>query len=252
MRELGYEGVEIAPFTLAPDASDIRIDSCRRIRDLAQKNGLEVTGLHWLLAGTRGFHLTSPDPAVRQKTANYLAVLARVCRELGGKVMVFGSPRQRNLLPGVSSGQGHAYAADCLQQALDQIGDSGVSIALEPLGPEEGNFLLTAAETMALIKHIDDPRIGLNLDVKAMSTESIPIEQIIRESGDALMHFHCNDPNRRGPGMGNVRYEPVIGALRMAGYDGWLSVEVFDETVSPEEMATQSIRYLQQQLARSV
>lgn len=249
VRDLGYQGVEIAPFTIAPDADEISVETCRRIRDLAQESGLEITGLHWLLAGTSGFHLTSPDEAVRRRTANYLAVLAGVCGELGGTIMVLGSPRQRNLQPGISMEQGHEFAAECLTLALDQFDDLKVNIAVEPLGPEEGNFLVTAAEALQLVNRISDPRVGLNLDVKAMSTEAVPIERIIKQAGDVLLHFHCNDPNRRGPGMGDVRYEPIIAALRQAGYNGWLSVEVFDETVSPEEMATQSIRYLQRQLA---
>jgi sugar phosphate isomerase/epimerase len=249
VRDLGYQGVEIAPFTIAADAGEISVDTCRRIRDLARGSGLEITGLHWLLAGTNGLHLNSPDGAVRRRTADYLAVLARVCRELGGTIMVLGSPRQRTLLPGISLEQGHEFAAECLALALEQFDNPGVKIAIEPLGPEEGNFLVTAAEALQLVKRISDPRVGLNLDVKAMSTEAGPIEKIIEQAGDVLIHFHCNDPNRRGPGMGSVRYEPIIAALRKAGYDGWLSVEVFDETVSPEKMAAQSVRYLQDQLA---
>jgi sugar phosphate isomerase/epimerase len=68
--------------------------------------------LHWLLAKTSGYYLTSPDDVVRQKTADYLAVLARLCRDLGGHVMVLGSPLQRNLLPGVTHEQAMDLAAD--------------------------------------------------------------------------------------------------------------------------------------------
>ena len=67
---------------------------------LVQAAGLETVGLHWLLAKTTGLHLTSPDSAVRRRTADYLADLARLCRDLNGRIMVLGSPQQRNLAPG--------------------------------------------------------------------------------------------------------------------------------------------------------
>ena len=73
------------------------------MRRQAKHAGLEIVGLHWLLGNTKGFHLTSPDAAVRRKTAAYLGDLARLCGELGGRIMVLGSPQQRNLAPGMTS-----------------------------------------------------------------------------------------------------------------------------------------------------
>ena len=84
------------------------------VRTMAEDAGLEIIGLHWLLAKTEGFYLTSPDPTVRRRTAEYLRALAEVCADLGGKVMVLGSPKQRNLLPGVSYEDAEAYAVEVL------------------------------------------------------------------------------------------------------------------------------------------
>ncbi len=104
--ECGYTGIEFAPFTLGSDIRRISPSQRADIRRLAEDAGLEVVGLHWLLAKTEGLHLTSPDPATRRRTAEYLGELARLCRDLGGWVLVLGSPQQRNLLPGVSPQQG--------------------------------------------------------------------------------------------------------------------------------------------------
>ena len=91
MRALGYTGVEIAPFTLLPatEAFDVRdVPAARRaeIRRQAADAGLDIIGLHWLLAKTSGFYLTSPQPEVRRATADYLAALAALCGDLGGKI----------------------------------------------------------------------------------------------------------------------------------------------------------------------
>ncbi|MBC7854673.1 MAG: sugar phosphate isomerase/epimerase [Pirellulaceae bacterium] len=248
-RELGYTGIEIAPFTIAINAFDISPQQRDEIRRQAEDAGLEVVGLHWLLAKTTGYYLTTPDDVVRKATADYLAELARLCRDLGGRVMVLGSPMQRNLLPGVSHEQGMELAADCIRRALPVLEECSVTLAVEPLGPVEGNFLNTADLGMQLCEMVGSPHCRLHLDVKAMSTESKPIPQIIRECASLVEHFHANDPNRRGPGMGDVDFHPIFQALAEIDYRGWVSVEVFDYEPGPERLARESMEYMERVLA---
>ena len=252
MRALGYTGVEIAPFTLLPASDepfDVRNVSHERraeIRRQAAEAGLEIVGLHWLLAKTAGLYLTSPQPAVRTVTAEYLKQLAKLCGDLGGKIMVLGSPQQRNLLPGVGYDEADAYAAEVLQAAMPACAEHDVTIALEPLGPAEGNFMLTAFSTIHLAELVDSPHCKLHLDVKAMSSEALPIDVIIKDSRKWLVHFHANDPNLLGPGMGDVEYGPILTALAEINYQGWISLEVFKYEPSPFEIGRQSIEYLRQ------
>jgi sugar phosphate isomerase/epimerase len=250
IRKLGYTGVEIAPFTFMPhnEPFDVRHVSAQRIvdtRQQAEDAGLEVIGLHWLLAKTEGFYLTSPDPTVRRRTGDYLKALVEVCASLGGKLMVLGSPQQRNLLPDVTHEDAEAYAVEVLHTAMRTCADRGVTIAVEPLGPAEGDFLLTAESGIRLAKMVDSPHCKLHLDVKAMSSESKPIPDIIRDSREWLVHFHANDPNLLGPGMGNVDFKPIFAALKEINYGGWVSVEVFKYEPSPDEIARESIEYMQ-------
>jgi sugar phosphate isomerase/epimerase len=247
--KLGYTGVEIAPFTFAPHSEpfDIRTVPPERFvewRMMAEDAGLEIIGLHWLLAKTEGLYLTSPDPTVRRRTAEYLSKLAEVCADLGGKVMVLGSPKQRNLLPGVSHEDAEAYAVEVLHGAIGACAQHGVTIGIEPLGPADGNFLLTAESGIRLARLVDSPRCKLHLDVKAMSSEQKLIPDIIRDSREWMVHFHANDPNLLGPGMGDVNFRPIFAALKKSNYNGWVSVEVFKYEPSPDEIARQSIEYM--------
>lgn len=249
-RECGYTGIEVAPFTIATSAYDISAATRSEVRRQAAAAGVEIIGLHWLLAKTTGYYLTTPDSSVRAATGDYLAELARLCRDLGGNLMVLGSPVQRNLLPGVSHDEAMKYAADCLQRAVPTLEACGVTIAVEPLGPLEGDFLNTAQLGAQLCEMVGSKYCRLHLDVKAMSTESKPIPQIIHEQRALLHHFHANDPNKLGPGMGDVDFVPIFRALKEVDYRDWVSVEVFDYSPGAKEIATISMRNMLQAIEK--
>lgn len=245
--ELGYAGIEVAPFTIAPHVSLIDAESRLRMRKTADRMELEIVGLHWLLANVasdRQLYVTHPDEQIRANTADYFVQLTQLCADLGGRVMVIGSPKSRSLLPGVLYEQALRYAKEVFTPSLDLAAERNITLAIEPLGPAETNFLNTAADGIELIELVNHPNFRLHLDTKAMSTEQATIPQIIRKSERYLAHFHANDSNLLGPGMGNINFVPIIAALREAGYDGYLSVEVFDFKPGAEFIATDSIRYL--------
>lgn len=243
-KECGYTGLEIAPFTLAANAFDISPELRAATRKTVDEAGLEIIGLHWLLAKTDGYYLTTPDAAVRSSTADYLCELTRLCRDLGGKLMVLGSPQQRNLLPGITHEQAMDLAADCIRQVVPVLEKCGVVLAVEPLAPAEGDFLNTADLGAELCRKVDSPAVRLHLDVKAMSSEPTPVPEVIKNHAGLLEHFHANDPNLLGPGMGEVKFEPIFAALKEIDYQGWVSVEVFDFKPGAEKIARDSIEYM--------
>jgi sugar phosphate isomerase/epimerase len=243
--ELGYRGLEIAPYTLAASVRDLSAGQRSELRRTAEANGLTIFGLHWLLAKTEGYHVTSPDTGVRQRTADYLGALAHCCRDLGGDVLVFGSPAQRRLLPGISHAQATDYALDTFSRAAPTLASTGVTLCLEPLTTAEVDFLTTCDETVALLDRLAHPSFALHLDVKAMSSEGTPVPELIRRHASRTRHFHANDPNKRGPGFGATDFVPIFQALRETGYSHWVSVEVFDYTPDPETIARESLQYMQ-------
>jgi sugar phosphate isomerase/epimerase len=243
---LGYKGLEIAPFTLAPRITDVTSAQRRKLRQQAEACGLRIIGLHWLLAKTEGLHLTSPEEEVRRRTAVYLVELARCCRDLGGDLLVFGSPAQRRIPTGASREQAEDHALDTLRRAAAGIADAGVHLCLEPLSPPEADFINTCSEATRLLERLDHPSFLLHLDVKAMGTDEAPAQALIRRYGIRAGHFHANDPNRRGPGFGDTDFVPIFQALADSGYGGWVSVEVFDYSPDPETIARESIRYMRE------
>jgi sugar phosphate isomerase/epimerase len=213
--------------------------------------GVEVVGLHWLLAKTEGYYLTTNDADVRRRTAHYLGQLAKLCRDLGGNIMVLGSPQQRNFPADMTHEQADANAIHVLEMALPELEKQQVTLALEPLGPGEGNFWNHASQAVKVIEQIQSPWVRLHLDVKAMSTEGQPVADIIRGNAAHLCHFHANDPNLLGPGMGDVDFEPIFAALKDVHYDGWVSVEVFDYKPGIETIARQSMQNMRHALKLS-
>ncbi len=252
VRGLGYDGLEIAPFTLAPRITDLDAARRRELRAIVEDSGLATIGLHWLLAKTEGFYLTSPDAETRRRTGDYLIALAEATRDLGGTLMVLGSPKQRDLLPGVSYEQAEDYAVEVFRRIMPAVGAAGVDLCLEPLAPTETDFLNTCAQATSVIEKVGHPNFKLHMDVKAQSGETdATVPDLIRRFARDAGHFHAQDVNLKGPGMGAVDFGPILKALVASGYDRWVSVEVFDYSPGAEETARQSIACLRRELDRA-
>jgi sugar phosphate isomerase/epimerase len=243
-KKAGYDAIEIAPFTIANDVTKISATQRKEIRETAEKIGIEISGIHWVLVQTEGFHLTHPDATVRERTAKYFSELVDFCADIGGKFIVVGSPKQRNLMDGIPQEQAWAFATEIFREPVKRAEQRAVTICFEPLAATETNFINTAQEAIRFTQQFNSPRFKIILDVKAMCSESKPIEQIIRESRPHFAYFHANDKNLKGPGFGDVNFKPILATLKEVGYNGFVSVEVFKFEEGAETIATKSIEYL--------
>jgi sugar phosphate isomerase/epimerase len=244
VKQVGYDGFEIAPFTLSQYVYDIPQNTRREIVKKADAADLEIVGIHWVLVGPEGIHLTHPDKSVRDKTAQYLIDLANFCGDVGGKVIVFGSPKQRSVGEGVTYEQAFDYAVAGFERALPTCAERGVTICMEPLTHLETNFCISAEETVRLIDKVGHPNFRLILDTKAMAFEKDDRATLIRRYAKYLAHYHANDENLNGPGWGDVDFAPIFQALKDIKYKGYVSVEVFDFKPGPEAIATKSLEYM--------
>jgi sugar phosphate isomerase/epimerase len=249
-RDVGYDGVEVAPFTIASSVNDVAPRERDRIRQCAEGMGVEIIGLHWLLVSPEGLYMNHPDAGIRDRTVAYMQALAGFCADLGGDRMVIGSPKQRNVVDGLSYDQAWDLAKETFRRVLDVAAPRGVSLCIEPLTTHETDFITTVAEGVRMVREIDHPNFRVHLDVKAMCGEGKPLDEIIRGARGYVGHFHANDANRNGPGWGDTDYEPVVRALREIGYDDYASVEVFDFSFGAEKIARSSLDFLKTVFAR--
>lgn len=224
---IGYEGLELAPFSLHDDVRAMPAALRQRVREALVSAGLECAGLHWLLTKPEGLHIGSPDESLRHETADYIVTLAEFCGELGGRDMVFGSPKSRDVPEGADRAAYWSRSVETIRSAAERLPDLGVVIGMEPLARSISNFLNTAEEVRRFVAEVDHPSVQLTLDCYSMGDEALPRPRIIAETGALCAHVHANDTTKREPGTGELDFGEVVRALRAIGYRGWVSLEVF-------------------------
>jgi sugar phosphate isomerase/epimerase len=241
----GYDGLEVAPFTLAQYVTDIPQATRAELVQRAAAADLDILGIHWVFVGPEGVHLTHPDDSIRAFTRQYLTDLVHFCGDIGGKIIVFGSPKQRNVEPQVTYQQAFDYAREAFEATMPACEARGVTICMEPLTHLETNFCQSAEETVRLIDAVGHPNYQLILDTKAMTFEPEGRAAVIRKYAKYLRHYHANDENMEGPGFGEVDFVPLFEALGSVGFQEYVSVEVFKFEPGPEVIATRSLEYMQ-------
>lgn len=243
---LGYDGLEIAPFTLADDPLSLDAAALRRIRKTVEDAGLSVTGLHWLLVAPKGMSLTDPDPPTRRRTIEAMKRLCGICAELGGRYLVHGSPAQRRL-PDRDIHAAKGYALEAFRKAAQAAEEAGVIYCLEPLSRHETNFVNTVAEAVGVVEGIGSNSFRTMIDCSAAGlTETDSVPELINQwlPSGLIAHIQVNDPNRKGPGQGEMDFAPILAALQQGGYDGDIGVEPFIYEPDGPGVAAHSIRYL--------
>ena len=244
---LGYDGLEIAPFTLSDTPEKISTAEAANIRRVVEASGLVVTGLHWLLVKPDGLSLTDPDTALRKRTLDVMTRLIGLCAELGGAVLVHGSPKQRQIAQGETHAIALARLRDALAQAALAAARAGVIYCVEPLSQRETSLVNTVAEAAELVRSIDHPNFKTMIDCSAAGrTEAEPVPALIDRwlPTGLIAHLQVNDPNRRGPGQGEMKFAPILAALKRHNYSGTIAVEPFDYSPDGPGVAAFSAGYL--------
>jgi len=228
---LRYDGLEIAPYTLFERPDEVTANEASRVRSVVESAGLVVTSLHWLLTRPAGLSLTDPDALTRSRTLEVMTRLTGLCAALGGNVLVHGSPQQRQIPRGGMHGDARARLVDALAQVASAAAREGVVYCLEPLSRRETALINTVAEAAEVVREIGHPNLRTMIDCSAAGlaeTQSVPelLEHWLPTK--LIAHVQINDPNRRAPGQGAMRFAPIAAALARHGYAGTVAVEPFD------------------------
>lgn len=242
IRDAGYRGIEFAPYTIFGDfsAGDIRA-GIRDARAVLNAEELSFVGFHWLLAKPEGLHVASPDRAVRLRTIEHLKRLVDCAGELGGGVLVFGSPRQRGSSPGVTKIDAEAALVDALREIAPRAAACACAILVESLSPEQTDVVNTLAQAVRCAEAAGNPAVGSMFDFRNVSSEAEPWDALIDRHYDSIRHVHANEIDGRAPGTGQSDYLPAFRTLLSRGYSGWISVEIFEIPSDPRKILGDSM-----------
>jgi sugar phosphate isomerase/epimerase len=255
MRAIGYEGIEIAPFTLADDPAALSEDRRREYRSIMEGEGLHFVGLHWLLLAPKGLHVTTSNAELRKKSWRHVDLLIDLCADLAGDraengVMVFGSPQQRRTASGVSRETATRYLIEGLAGVAPHAEQRRVTILIEPLPRNQCDVIVSLEEAVRAVQEINSPAVRTMFDTHNAVDEVEPHAQLVDRYFDYIRHVHINETDGRHPGTGDYNFVPVLEVLARRRYQGWLSLEVFDFSPGAENIARDSLRYIEAQIAK--
>ena len=245
LRAAGYDGIEIAPFTLAEDPATIPAARRRECRDIMASEGLQFVGLHWLMVSPKGLHVTTPNESLRRRSWDHIRHLIDLCADLGpAGILVFGSPKQRATTGGLTRAEATRHFVEGLTAVAPQAADRGVTILMEALPIGQCDVVTSLDEAARLVSEIDHPAVRTMFDTHNAIDETEPHAVLVDCYYDLIRHVHVNELDGRHPGAGTYDFKPVFDVLRRRGYSGWISAEVFDFSPGAETIACDSLRYL--------
>ncbi|MBK9168098.1 MAG: sugar phosphate isomerase/epimerase [Bryobacterales bacterium] len=254
VKKAGYAGIEIAPFTLAEDPASVTPAQRAEARDIIQSEGLEFVGLHWLMVSPKGLHVTTPDAALRARSWLHIRTLIDLCGDLkqhdaDPAVLVFGSPAQRTATGGLSPAEATRNYVDGLASVAGQAAQRGVTILVEALPKGQCDVVLTLEEAVAIVREIDSPGVRTMFDTHNAVDEVEPHATLVDRYFDFIRHVHVNEMDGGYCGTGDYDFKPVLATLSRRKYAGWVSLEAFDFKPGAEKIASESLRYLERQIA---
>ena len=245
--KLGYDGLEIAPYTLSEEPHRMGAARIAAARAAAEDAGIAVTGLHWLLVKPAGLSISSKDQKTREKTIDVMLALIDLCAELGGKYLVHGSPQQRRVDPGETRAAAMARAQESFAAIAERAQKAGVLYCIEALAAESTPLINTLEEAAQMVRQINSSSVRTMLDCSAAGRmEKEPLGALIERwvPKGVIAHVQVNDRNRRGPGQGEQRFAPLFAALKRNKYPGDVAVEPFDYVPDGPGAAARAIGYL--------
>jgi len=242
--ELGYDGVEVAHFTICDSVTEVSKLERERLRKSAEKSGVEIVGIHWVLISPKGLHISHPNSEIRLRTRDYLHELVDFCGDLGGRVIVFGSPQNRKTIEPLKPEEAWELAKETFLHCCDHAKERGVVICIEPLASYMTDYINTPEDGARLVEEINHPNFKMILDTYSMNCNKVDMAKAVEKYSQYLEHFHINDDNQKWPLSGGIDYAPVAKALKNINYGKYVSVEVFKFEPDPKTIAQESMKAL--------
>lgn len=243
IKPLSYKGIEIAPYTLAENVSELSPARRGELKKMMVDNGIECSGLHWLLLSPKGLHVTTADKNIRKKSWEYFRMLIDFCADLGGKVMILGSPQQRKP-EGCSAEEAVKNLKDGLAEIAPYAEDRNIVVLIESM-PRDCFVVTSMAEAVSMVEEINSPSIQIMMDLIHCINDPEPIDKLMHKYSQYIKHIHTHSKGTyldRGP----TDFLPVFRALKEINFQYWISLEHPDSSIGPEKSTEEAIDYYNQ------
>lgn len=242
----GYTGIEIAPFTIFSnryELDSLNLMKINQIKAVLKKNNLQFVGFHWLFLGFSGFHLFSSDYKIRENTYNHLKKLIDLVGELGGGLLVLGSPEERKIV-NMSFENAERILVERLKELINHLKNNGAMILLEALPRKYTNFINTLEQAKNMIDRINSDQVKGMFDFHNCTDEKETWADLIDRYFTIIKHVHLNDIDGSYPGSGTSNFLPAFRIMKKRNYKHWISLEIFKKPKDPEYVICQLHKYL--------
>lgn len=154
------------------------------------------------------------------------AALERAAR-LGVKIIVFGSPKSKNVPDGFPMDRARSQLVELLRRVDPLVAAKGITVVIEPLCRLESNIINTAAEGLKLVRSAEREHVRLLIDYYHLVMEQEDPD-IVLEAGAWIRHTHFANPDGRTyPARAEDGYLRFLDRLARIGYAGRMSVEAY-------------------------
>lgn len=222
---LGLTGLEVAPSRVWRETWHGLIASqVAEYRRTVEQAGLQIVGLHSLFWDQRELGLFR-DADTRRRTIDFLAHLSGVCRDLGGRTLIFGSAwaRNRNGLPMETA---VSETVSFFSELCPRIEAHGTCFCFEPVGPDESDFVNSTFESIEIARRVNHPALRVQIDAKALVANNEARFEPFQAAAPLLVHYHANEPGLGIIGStGKVDHPQLAQYLRRVDYRGYVSIE---------------------------
>jgi sugar phosphate isomerase/epimerase len=231
LRGHGFTCVEIAPGLFFAGESDPLAPSAKALRARVselKRFGLTPVSMQSLLFNVDGAELFGA-PIAAERLAFGLTRAIGLAGRLGIGNLVFGSPKQRVIPPGLSPDAVLSRVLELMLPLADLAAAHGTRIALEPNPVAYGtNFMTTFPETIEIVRAIAHPAVTLNFDTGALyMTDSFgQAASFVAEAGLHLSHIHLSSANLAPAPPTEADARVMLDALATNHYEGAVSIEM--------------------------
>lgn len=220
---MGLLGLEVAPSRVWKDTwKGLSPRSVEKYRKHVEQAGLSIIGLHSLLYDKPHLGLFK-DAGIRKSTLDFLVHLSTLCRDLGGRTLIYGAGRWRGKL---SINSAITQSLEFFSDLIPRIEEHKTVFCLEPLGPTDSDFINSVYESINFVKLINHPAVRVQLDAKALVINGELNSKVFQAAAPFLVHVHANEPDLGILGTsGEVDNHQMAGFLRDINYEGYVSIE---------------------------